>query len=167
MLWMYYHFLQPQQAQRNYTSLHSKQNTVIFNIKFNYYLPTSWFRELYLKEAILFKTRWITFKLALCRMPLATASLNRIKSIWASTVWCLKGCNSAKQFHYQIGRGMSMCCISLAPASTSLNIKQIKSVTPRLICRGRSECHQGQIKLNTVKCTNSDFPLSNTSLEVV
>lgn len=133
----------------------------------DYYLPISWFRQLNLKEAILFKTQWITFKLALCRMPSATASLNRIKSIWASTVWCLKGCNSAKQFHYQIGRGMSMCCISHAPAFTSLNIKQIKSVTLRLICRGRPECHQGQLKLNTVKCTNSHFPLSNTSLEPI
>lgn len=114
-----------------------------------------------LERANLFETQWITFKLALCRMPSAAASPNRIKSIWASTVWCLKGCNSAKQFHYQIGGGMSMCCISLAPAFTSPNIKWIKSLALRLICRDRSECHPGQTKLNSAKCTKWNFPLTS------
>lgn len=44
-------------------------------------------------------------------MPSATAFLNRIKSIWASTVWCLKGCNSTEQFYYWIVGGISMQCI--------------------------------------------------------
>lgn len=51
-----------------------------------------------------------------------------------------------------------MCCISLAPAFTSPNIKQIKSVALRLIPRDRSEYHQGQTKLNSAKCTNGNLP---------
>lgn len=105
-----------------------------------WFISNKWI-TFFLQEANFFKTQWITFKLPLCQMPTATASFDGIKSIWASTVQCLKGCNSTKQFCYWIGGGISMGSFSNAPAFNSPKIKQIKSVALSLIFKDRSE-HQ-------------------------
>lgn len=54
-----------------------------------------------------------------------------------------------------------MCCMFLAPAFTSPNIKWLKILAPRLIWRDKSECHKGQSKLNSAKCTSRNLPLTH------